>query len=95
MKAAVCLLTLLAAAASADTVPEPPPTPDLGKAFVTIPYSELRALWEAGQRKADPPAPPEPAPVAHLVHRAEMRIALGEGVSTIDADFDVESLDKK
>ena len=81
MKPAVCLLALLTAAASAATLPEPPPVPDLGRAFVTIPYSELRALWEAGQRKPEPPAPLEIAPVPFLVHRAEVRIALGEAAS--------------
>jgi hypothetical protein len=95
MKAAVCFLAILTAAASADTLPEPPPTPDLGKAYVTIPYAELRALWEAGQPKANPPEPPEPAPVPYLVHRADVRIVLGESASKIDADFEVESLDKK
>ena len=95
MKAAICLLASLTAAASAATLPEPPPSPDLGRAFVTIPYSELRALWEAGQRKPEPAATPEAAPVPFLVHRAEVRIALGEAASTIEADFEVEALDKK
>ncbi len=95
MKTTACLLALLSAAACAATLPEPPPSPDLGRAFVTIPYSELRALWEAGQRKPEPPTPPEVAPVPFLVHRAEVRIALGEAGSTIDAEFEVESLDRK
>ena len=95
MKPAVCLLALLTAAASAATLPEPPPVPDLGRAFVTIPYSELRALWEAGQRKPEPPPPLEIAPVPFLVHRAEVRIALGEAASKIDAEFEVEALEKK
>lgn len=95
MKATICLLALLTAAAFAATLPEPPPSPDLGRAFVTIPYSELRALWEAGQRKPEPVAPPEVAPVPFLVHRAEVRIALGEAGSKIDADFEVEALDGK
>ncbi|MEI9893991.1 MAG: hypothetical protein WDN28_08890 [Chthoniobacter sp.] len=94
MKAAPCFLALLTAAASAAALPEPPP-PDLGRAYVTIPYSELRALWEAGQRRPEPPALPEVAPVPFLVHRAEVRIALGDMASKIDADFDVEALDKK
>ena len=70
MKPAVCLLAIVTAAAAAP-LPEPPPAADLGRAFVTIPYSELRALWEAGQRKPEPPAPLEIAPVPFLVHRAE------------------------
>ena len=96
MKAATSLVSLvLTAAVSAAAVSEPPPSPDLGRAFVTIPYSELRALWEAGQRKPEPPVPPEPAPVSFLVHRAELRIALGDEASSIDAAFEVEALEQK
>lgn len=95
MKHFPSLLALLTTAASAATLPEPPPSPDLGRAFVTIPYAELRALWEAGQRKPEPVAPPEVAPVPFLVHRADVRIALGEAASKIDAEFEVEALEKK
>ena len=95
MKHFPSLLALLTTAASAATLPEPPPSPDLGRAFVTIPYAELRALWEAGQRKPEPAAPPEVAPVPFLVHRADVRIALGEAASKIDAEFEVEALEKK
>ena len=95
MKTTACVFALLAAAASAATLPEPPPSAELGRAFVTIPYSELRALWEAGQRRPEPVAPPEVAPVPFLVHRAEVRIALGDAASQIDAEFEVEALEKK
>ena len=95
MKHFPSLLALLTTAASAATLPEPPPSPDLGRAFVTIPYAELRALWEAGQRKPEPAAPPVVAPVPFLVHRADVRIALGEAASKIDAEFEVEALEKK
>ncbi len=70
-------------------------TPDLHGATVTIPYSELRALWEAGQRKPELPKEPATAPVAFVVHRAEMRLDLGETTSVITANFDAESLDAK
>src|SRR5439155_18551739 len=93
MKHIACLFALLAVD-GAETPPEMPPSPDLVRAYVTIPYSELRALWEAGQRKPEPPAPPEVAPVSFLVHRAEVRIALGDAASKIEADFEVEALDK-
>ena len=95
MKHFPSLLALLTTAASAATLPEPPPSPDLGRAFVTIPYADLRARWEAGQRKPEPAAPPEVAPVPFLVHRADVRIALGEAASKIDAEFEVEALEKK
>ena len=91
MKHAICLLL---AAALATRAAEPT-VPDLGRAYVTIPYSELRALWEAGQRKSDPAKEPEPAPVAFLVHRAEVRLHIGENASAIEAHFEVESLDPK
>jgi hypothetical protein len=95
MKHHACLLVLLTATALADVPLEPPSSPELGRAFVTIPYSELRSLWEAGHRKPDPAALPEAAPVPFVVHRAEVRIALGEAVNKIDADFEVEVLDKQ
>lgn len=95
MKAATHLVVLLAAAASAAPPSELPPSADLGRAFVTIPYAELRALWEAGQRKPEAVTPPETAPVSFLVHRADVRVALGETASKIEADFEVEALDKK
>ncbi|HEV7404686.1 MAG TPA: hypothetical protein VGO11_17225 [Chthoniobacteraceae bacterium] len=94
MKTAILSLALLTAAASAEPPPEPPGSPELQRAYVTIPYSELRALWEAAQRKPAPVVPPEVAPMPFLVHRAEVRIALGETASKIDADFEVEALEK-
>ena len=71
------------------------PAPDLRGATVTIPYSELRALWEASQRKPEPPKEAAPAPVSFVVHRAEVRLDLGEATSAITATFDAESLDAK
>lgn len=92
VKTAILSLALLTTFAAAAPPPEPPGSPELPRAFVTIPYSELRALWEAAQKR---PAPaPEAAPVPSLVHRAEVRITLGEASSKIDADFEVEALEK-
>ena len=85
---------LLLAAAFATHAAEPP-VPDLGHAYVTIPYAELRALWEAGQRRPEPAKEPAPAPVAFVVHRAEVRLDIGENASAIEASFEVESLEAK
>ena len=82
------LLAALVAARAAET-----PAPDLRGATVTIPYAELRALWEAGQRQPEPVKEPAPAPVAFVIHRAEVRLDLGEMTSAITATFDAESLD--
>lgn len=90
MKHAICLLLAALTAHAAE-----PSVPDLGHAYVTIPYAELRALWEAGQRRPEPVKEPAPAPVAFLVHRADVRLELGESSSAIDATFEVESLDAK
>ena len=87
MKPTVCLLLATLLTARADELP------DLARATVTIPYAELRALWEAGQRKPEPAKEPAPAPVAFLVHRAEVRLDFGEAASGIDARFEVETLD--
>ena len=67
MKSSILLVVFTAAASlssSGATGDEIPPASDLRRAFVTIPYSELRALWEAGQRRSEPPKPePDTAPV--------------------------------
>ena len=91
MKHAICLLVATAISVRATE----PSVPDLGRAYVTIPYSELRALWEAGQHRPEPVKEPAPAPVAFIVHRADVRLDIGESSSAIEANFDVESLDPK
>jgi hypothetical protein len=94
VKTTIVSLALLTVAAAAVPPPEPPGSPELQRAYVTIPYSELRSLWEAAQRKPARVVAPEVAPLPFLVHRAEVRIALGETASKIDADFEVEVLEK-
>ncbi len=89
MKHATCLLLAIALAARAAE----PPSPDYRNAYVTLSYAELRALWEAGQRK--PEAVRDPVPVPFLVHRADVRLDLGENASAIEAKFEVESLEAK
>lgn len=88
-------LILLALAAMSDPLaaaPEPPDDAGLSRASVTIPYTELRALWESAQsRKIE--EKPAPAPVAHLVHRADLQLRLGEAASALDATFDIEAID--
>ncbi len=92
MKAAICLLALVLPTLALGAE-ELPPTPDLGRAFATIPYSELRALWEAGRKKEPPKVEPELPPVAFVVHQAEYRLQLSDEASLLDADYEIESLD--
>jgi hypothetical protein len=73
---------------------DPPASAELNRAFVTIPYSELRALWEAGQRKAEV-AKIEAPPVAYVVHRADCELQLGDPACTLTAVFEVESLETR
>ena len=98
MKAAISLLIFAAASALSArgaATDEIPPASDLGRAFVTIPYSELRALWDAGRRREEPPKPePEEMPVPFVVHRAEYRFTVGDKVSALEAEYEVESLKK-
>src|SRR4051794_10386799 len=69
------------------------PGAQLDRAYVTIPYSELRALWEAGQAKA---APQEaPAPVSFVMNSADCELQLGERSSALKAQFDLEVLENK
>jgi hypothetical protein len=98
MKSSI-LLVVFAAAASLSSSGAPPdeipPASELGRAFVTIPYSELRALWEAGQRRSEPPKPEaEAAPVPFVVHRADYHLAIGDQSSALDVDYEVETLTK-
>ena len=90
------LLLALACAAALHAAPEPstpPPASELGRAFVTIPYSELRALWEAGQAARRAAETPDALPpVAQLVHRAELVLTLGENRSALETKFEAESL---
>ena len=72
--------------------PEPPDDSSLSRASVTIPYTELRALWESAKsRKVE--EKPAPSPVAHLVHRADLQLRLSETASALDATFDIEAID--
>jgi hypothetical protein len=85
----LCFLSGFAIAAA--EVDSAPPN-DLDRATVTIPYLELRKLWEAAQAKKEVTPPPSP-PVASVIHSAELQLHFGELTSTVEAIFDIESLD--
>jgi hypothetical protein len=59
---------------------------NLSSAAVTLPYTELRALIEAGKK----PSPPE-YPLPFVVLSARYRLAPGEGTLSGTAEFDVRS----
>jgi len=71
---------------------EPPPSAELTRAFVTIPYAELRSLWEGGQAARTRPEKPAPAPLGSVVQEADLDLQLGERTSTLTAKFAVEVL---
>jgi hypothetical protein len=74
---------------------EPPPSAELSRAYVTIPYAELRALWEAGQAgKARPEKPPD-APLGSVVQQMELDLRLGDRASALTARFAVEVLNPR
>src|SRR5690242_3730936 len=61
-----------------------PASAELGRAFVTIPYSELRALWEAGQAgKAQAEKREEVPPFPSVVQSADLELQLGDRGSTL------------
>jgi hypothetical protein len=94
MKPSILLFALTATCAV--SAEEMPPSPDLGRASVTIPYSELRALWEAGVKRKEPPKEePEHPPVDFLVPRADYRLQFGEEAGRLDAEYEIESLGNK
>ncbi len=88
--ASVALLRTSAHAAPADPVPPEPPS--LARAYVTIPYSEVRALWEAAQTQKSGSQYPSPAPIPSIVKSAQCELRLGEAASMLSAQFEVDSL---
>ena len=89
-------LTLVQRAFSASAPAAPPPSNGLDSAFVTIPYSELRALWEASHAAKDAAAEAEqPPPVSYLIDLIDCHIQIGAPASTVDALFEVQSLGTK
>lgn len=65
--------------------------PSLPDAKVTIPYSELKSLWEAARSKKAPA--PEPAPpIASTVLAAEYHLTLDSPAPTLEASYQVQSL---
>lgn len=89
LRAALLLTASVALAESA---------PDLKSATVTIPYSELRALWEAAQAKPTPPPvePPEP-PVPFVITAAQHAVELGAdpSVAEVTSKFEINVLSRQ
>src|SRR5438128_1643461 len=69
-----CAMFARVAAAQTNTAP-----PDLNDARVTIPYQELKSLWQAAQREKEKPAQPPKPPVAATLLSARYDIAVGSG----------------
>ncbi len=92
-----CSALLLGGMASAaEPAPEPPPTPDFSRAFVTIPYGELRSLWEIAQAaKAQAAKNEEAAPLSGIIQRADLELQLGDQTSALTGKFEVETLNDK
>ncbi len=85
------LIAAVLAAGRGALFAEPPPAAELTRAYVTIPYAELRALWEAGHGAKRPEKPPL-SPVASVVQQAELTLELGDRASALTAKFVVEVL---
>ena len=76
---------------------DPVEVPSLEKAEVTLPYLELKKLWEAAQaaeKLATPSPPPEPPPPG-VVLSANFKADLSGGHVALDAEFKVESFSDK
>ncbi len=91
MKSALCLLLAAAATLPAEEIP---PASALDRATVTIPYAELRSLWETAER-ARTAATPAKAPVPAVVHSAELNLRLTDGDGALEAVFDFEAFDAR
>jgi hypothetical protein len=80
-------LGLLAFAASA-LAAEPAAPPDLNEARVTLPYSELKALWEAAHRElSEKRKPPVEAALLSARYQVVLRGDLASGV----VDYEIEN----
>src|SRR3954449_12807817 len=80
-------LGLLALAASAWAA-APVSTPDLNEARVTLPYSELKALWEAAHREqSEKRKPPVEAALLSARYQIAVHGDLGAGV----VDYEIEN----
>jgi len=69
-----------------------PPLPNLTDTRVSIPYSELKELWQAAQPK--PPVSEEAPPVAAVISLADYSFKMGKGQLLGEARFQVESFSK-
>ena len=67
---------------------EPPSPPDLTEARVTLPYSELKALWQAAQREAPEKRKP---PVEATLLSARYQIALKGDQASGVVEYETES----
>lgn len=68
--------------------------PDVPNAYVNIPYSELKSLWEAARaRQAEGKDKPELPPVGHVLRRIECVLTLaGDRPGLLEASFEGEVL---
>jgi hypothetical protein len=101
MKVSPLLCALIFATAVSSLAQEPPPKatppktePGLASAYVTIPYAELRSLWEAAHKTQAAPEP-ETAPVSHIVGLAEYELRLAPVASALKGQFELEVLEAK
>ncbi len=68
----------------------PPDASALPRASVTIPYSEIRALWEAAHEAKQKPAPQKP-PISFIIREADAQLQLGEKSSALEVNFQIET----
>src|SRR3954464_10230971 len=81
-------LALLTAAATGALGAEPAPVPNLNSAEVTLPYPELKALWQAAQREIpEKRKPPVEAALLSARYQLVLKGDLGAGV----VEYEIEN----
>lgn len=78
----------LAAIATSTLAASPTPAPDLNEAHVTLPYPELKALWQAAQRETHEKRKP---PVEAALLSARYQLALKGDVGAGVVEYEVEN----
>jgi hypothetical protein len=68
---------------------------EIQRASVTLPYTELRALWEAARAAREPRPAEEKAPVDWIINNIEVHVVLDGMNAAVEAAFDLQTLDQK
>jgi hypothetical protein len=79
-----CAQIAALALAPLDFAAKPAPIPDLGEARVTLPYGELKSLWQAAQRESLPEKRKPPVEATLLAARYQLILKGDQAIGVVD-----------